>query len=103
MKNLSKITGTALLTLGLAILPATLPAHATDTTGTNSPGTAVDNAMDDAADNIADTTDRDYSDGDWGLLGLLGLFGLLGRRSRKDEPTVYQETTVPTSRTVDRY
>lgn len=101
MKNFSKIAGATLLTLGLAVLPA----HATSTTGTSTDaGTAVNNAAENTADAAADNTDRDYNDGDWGLLGLLGLFGLLGRRSRPTEPTAYQDPGVTTSRTgSDRY
>jgi hypothetical protein len=92
--SLSKILGVSLLTLGLAALPATLPASAqTSSSGTT---TTVDNSGSEA--NI----DRNYSDGDWGLLGLLGLFGLFGRRSHKDVPTAYEDPDVVTTRTLDR-
>lgn len=77
--NLSKAFGTSVLVLGLATLPVTLPALAqTTTTTTDGTTTTVDNAA----------TDRNYSDGDWGLMGLLGLFGLLGRKNRKHNDTV---------------
>jgi MYXO-CTERM domain-containing protein len=91
--SLSKILGVSLLILGLAV-PTTLPASAqTSSSGTS---TTVDNSGS-AAD-----TDRNYSDGDWGLLGLLGLFGLFGRRSQKDVPTAYEDPNVATTRTIDR-
>jgi MYXO-CTERM domain-containing protein len=96
--KLSQITGATLLTLGLAILPATLPASAqTDTTGTTTTDTIDATGT---ADNTADqATDGNYADGDWGLLGLLGLFGLFGRRSHSDEPTAYQDPATTRSTT----
>jgi MYXO-CTERM domain-containing protein len=73
--NVSKILGSTVLALSLATLPTVLPASAQTTTTTDST-----------------TTDRNYSDGDWGLLGLLGLFGLFGRKSRKaDDNVAYRD------------
>jgi MYXO-CTERM domain-containing protein len=91
LSNLSKIAGASVLMLSVAVLPAsaTNTAPATDTT-TEAIGDAAESA-----------TDRNYADGDWGLLGLLGLFGLLGRRSRTEEPARYEDPNV-TTRTTNR-
>ncbi|MBD2089374.1 WGxxGxxG-CTERM domain-containing protein [Microcoleus sp. FACHB-1515] len=70
----------------------------------NDAGAAVGNAANDAgqvADEAVDeTTDNNFSDGDWGLLGLLGLFGLFGRRKRT--VTAYEDPAVR-STTTNRY
>ena len=114
-RSVTKIAGATLLTLGLAVMPATLPAGATtnspaDNAGqamgeaANDAGQAADNAVDNtgaAVDNAVDeNTDNNFSDGDWGLLGLLGLFGLLGRRKR--EASTYEDPAVRTT-TTNRY
>jgi MYXO-CTERM domain-containing protein len=79
--NVSKILGSTVLALSLATLPTVLPASAQTTT---TPDTTT------TTDNTA--TDRNYRDGDWGLLGLLGLFGLFGRKSRKaDDNVAYRD------------
>jgi len=78
--NVSKILGSTALALSLATLPTVLPASAQTTTTPDA--TVTDTTTDRAA------TDRNYGDGDWGLLGLLGLFGLFGRKSRKDVDNV---------------
>lgn len=77
--NLSKVVGASVLSLGLAILPLTLPAsaQAPDTT-TTSPDTTVENA---------EGGDRDF---DWGWLGLIGLAGLAGL-AKRSEPKVYRD------------
>ncbi|MCC5647762.1 WGxxGxxG-CTERM domain-containing protein [Nostoc sp. CHAB 5824] len=83
--NVSKILGSTVLAVSLATLPTVLPASA-QTTGT-SDGT-VTNTTTDRTTTDGAATDRNYQDGDWGLLGLLGLFGLFGRKSRKADDTV---------------
>ncbi|MEH2164338.1 MAG: WGxxGxxG family protein [Nostoc sp.] len=77
--NISKILGTTVLALSLATLPTVLPASAQTTTTPDSTTTTTTDST---------TTDRNYRDGDWGLLGLLGLFGLFGRKSRKADDNV---------------
>ncbi|MEH1866897.1 MAG: WGxxGxxG family protein [Nostoc sp.] len=85
--NVSKILGSTVLALSLATLPTVLPASA-QTTST-SDGTTTTTTTDNTA------TDRNYRDGDWGLLGLLGLFGLLGRKNRKaDDNVAYRDPNV---------
>jgi MYXO-CTERM domain-containing protein len=82
--NASKFIGSTVLALSLAVLPTVLPASAQTTT--TSDGTTT-------TDRTA--TDRNYRDGDWGLLGLLGLFGLFGRKSRRADDNVgYRESDV---------
>ncbi|WP_375514482.1 WGxxGxxG family protein [uncultured Nostoc sp.] len=82
--NVSKILGSTALALSLATLPTVLPASAQTTSTTD--GTVTNTTTDRAA------TDRNYRDGDWGLLGLLGLFGLFGRKSRKaDDNIAYRD------------
>ncbi|MBD2203042.1 WGxxGxxG-CTERM domain-containing protein [Calothrix sp. FACHB-1219] len=88
--DVSKIVGTTVLALSLAIAPTVLPASAQTTTND---GTTTDTTT---------TTDRpltdgNYADGDWGLLGLLGLFGLFGRKSRRDDDTAYSNRDVVSS------
>ena len=82
--NVSKILGSSVLALSLATLPTILPASAQTTSTPDA--TVTDTTTDSAA------TDRNYRDGDWGLLGLLGLFGLFGRKSRKaDDNVAYRD------------
>ncbi|MHC5938018.1 WGxxGxxG family protein [Nostoc sp.] len=78
--NISKIFGSSVLALSLATLPTVLPASAQTTTTPDA--TVTDTTTNRTA------TDRNYRDGDWGLLGLLGLFGLFGRKSRRANDTV---------------
>ncbi|NWF58659.1 MAG: WGxxGxxG-CTERM domain-containing protein [Fischerella sp.] len=78
--NLTKVVGAGIVTLGMIILPLTLPAQA-QTTPT-------------APDTTTTTPTTRYDDGfDWGWLGLLGLLGLAGLagRKRNDEPTRYRD------------
>ncbi|WP_392482400.1 WGxxGxxG family protein [Nostoc sp. C110] len=85
--NVSKILGSTVLALSLATLPTVMPASAQTTAAPD--GTATNTTTDRAA------TDRNYQDGDWGLLGLLGLFGLLGRKNRKaDDNVAYRDPNV---------
>ncbi|NJL23111.1 MAG: WGxxGxxG-CTERM domain-containing protein [Leptolyngbyaceae cyanobacterium SM1_3_5] len=69
----------------------------------NDAGAALDNAAENtgavADEAVDETTDNNFSDGDWGLLGLLGLFGLLGRRKRS--VTAYEDPAVR-STTINR-
>ncbi|MEH2416855.1 WGxxGxxG family protein [Nostoc sp.] len=90
--NISKILGSSVLALSLATLPTVLPASA-QTTTTTTPDASVSGTTTDRT-----ATDRNYQDGDWGLLGLLGLFGLFGRKSRRANDTVgYGESNVASS------
>ncbi|BAY09058.1 WGxxGxxG family protein [Calothrix sp. NIES-2098] len=86
--NLSKVLGSTVLALSLAIVPTVLPASAQTTTNsdgtTTTTGTTTDRPV----------TDGNYADGDWGLLGLLGLFGLFGRKSRRNDDTAYSNRDV---------
>jgi hypothetical protein len=85
--DVSKILGSTVLALSLAIAPTVLPASAQ--TNTSPDGTTTDTTTTDRS-----LTDGNYADGDWGLLGLLGLFGLFGRKSRRDDNTVYSNPDV---------
>ncbi|MER3491516.1 MAG: hypothetical protein C4323_03775 [Mastigocladus sp. ERB_26_2] len=83
--NFSKMVSAGVLTLGMTILPLSIPAQAqttTDPTVTNTaaPNTGVYEARE----------DRGFDWGWLGLLGLLGLAGLAGRK-RNDEPTRYRD------------
>ncbi|MBW4643542.1 MAG: WGxxGxxG-CTERM domain-containing protein [Goleter apudmare HA4340-LM2] len=83
--NWSKLLGTGILTLSMAILPLTLPVNAQVTTP---PPTDV----------VPRTrTYETRDDFDWGWLGLIGLFGLAGLmgRRRDDEPTRYRDPNAP--------
>ncbi len=87
--NLSKILSASVLSLGMTILPLTIPAQAQTTTdptinNPNVPNTGV-------------YEDRGF---DWGWLGLLGLLGLAGLAGRKrQEPTRYNDPNVVGSTT----
>ncbi|MCC5666453.1 WGxxGxxG-CTERM domain-containing protein [Nostoc sp. CHAB 5784] len=84
--NVFKILGSTALALSLATLPTVLPASAQTTSSPDATVTDTNTTTDRAA------TDRNYQDGDWGLLGLLGLFGLFGRKSRKaDDNVAYRD------------
>jgi MYXO-CTERM domain-containing protein len=92
--NLSKVVGTGVLALSLAILPSTLSASAqtgngSDTT-TTTPNTTLDNTQTQGTDYAA-TGDRDF---DWGWLGLIGLAGLAGLARKREEPTRYRDPNV---------
>jgi len=91
--KLSKLVGVTALSLGLAVLPATI-ASATTTTDTTGTSTTTDTRT--AVDNNDDGFD-------WGWLGLLGLLGLAGLTRKQEEPTRYREPEVTTPRTGDRY
>ncbi|MBD2358071.1 WGxxGxxG-CTERM domain-containing protein [Tolypothrix sp. FACHB-123] len=90
--GVSKIVGTTVLALSLAIAPTVLPASAQ--TNTNPDGTTTGTTTTDTTTTDRPLTDGNYADGDWGLLGLLGLFGLLGRKSRRDDNTAYSNRDV---------
>ena len=85
--DVSKILGSTVLAVSLAILPTVLPASAQTTTSPD--GTTTDTTTTDRP-----LTDGNYADGDWGLLGLLGLFGLFGRKSRRYDDTAYSNRDV---------
>lgn len=89
--NISKFVGAGVLTLGMAVLAATLPASAqTDTTGgTTTDGTTTDGTTTTQMQGTegTQTADRDF---DWGWLGLLGLGGLAGL-AKRSEPVRYQD------------
>ncbi|BBD61535.1 hypothetical protein NIES2109_43630 [Nostoc sp. HK-01] len=82
--NLTKAVSAGVLTLGMAIMPLTLPAQAQDNTTTTT-------------GNAPRTTTYDRNDFDWGWLGLLGLLGLAGLAGRKhnDEPSRYRDPNAP--------
>ncbi|WP_017652583.1 WGxxGxxG family protein [Fortiea contorta] len=84
--NLSKLVGTGILTLSMAILPLTLVAQAQVTTPPRT----------DVAPRTTTTYDN-RNDFDWGWLGLIGLLGLAGLTARKhnDEPTRYRDPNAP--------
>ncbi|MBE9208397.1 hypothetical protein IQ244_18045 [Nostoc sp. LEGE 06077] len=82
-RNLAKAVSAGVLTLGMAIVPLTLPVQAQDNTTTTG--------------DAPRTTTSDRNDFDWGWLGLLGLLGLGGLAGRKqnDEPTRYRDPNAP--------
>jgi len=83
-RHLTKAVSAGVLTLGMAIMPLTLPAQ------------AQVNA-DPRVDDVPRTTTYYRNDFDWGWLGLLGLLGLAGLagRKRSDEPTRYRDPSAP--------
>lgn len=90
--NLSKILGSGVLALSLAVLPSTLPASAQTSTSPTTTTTSPTTTTTDPNTSTTTTTyrtegDRDF---DWGWLGLLGLAGLAGLR-RREEPTRYRD------------
>ncbi len=86
--NLSKFVGAGVLTLSMAVLPLTLPASATGTTGDTTTGTTGNTTTTTTTQGTdAATGDRDF---DWGWLGLLGLAGLAGL-AKRSEPVRYQD------------
>ncbi|OUL32038.1 WGxxGxxG family protein [Nostoc sp. 106C] len=89
--NLTKVLGSTVLALSLAIVPTVVPASAQTTTNSDSTttGTSTGTTTTDRP-----VTDGNYADGDWGLLGLLGLFGLFGRKNRKHDETAYSNRDV---------
>ncbi|NJO39743.1 MAG: WGxxGxxG-CTERM domain-containing protein [Cyanobacteria bacterium CRU_2_1] len=83
--NLFKAIGIGALSVGLTVLPFTLPASAQDAPGTD--------------DTTTDVVEED-NDFDWGWLGLLGLLGLAGLAGRKrDDHTVYRDPNSTTTGT----
>ncbi|WP_315788184.1 WGxxGxxG family protein [Fischerella sp. JS2] len=83
--NFSKMVSASVLTLGMTILPLTIPAQAQTTT---------DPTINNPNNPNAPTTGVYYDRGfDWGWLGLLGLLGLAGLagRKRNDESTRYRD------------
>ncbi|MCC5638601.1 WGxxGxxG-CTERM domain-containing protein [Nostoc sp. CHAB 5844] len=82
-RNFTKIVSAGVLTLGMAIMPLTLPVQAQDNTTTTG--------------DAQRTTTYDRNDFDWGWLGLLGLLGLAGLagRKRNDETTRYRDPSAP--------
>lgn len=84
--SFSKLIGTGVLTLTMAILPLTLAVQAQVATPPRT----------DVAPRTTTTYDnRDSFDWGWlGLIGLLGLAGLSGRK-RDDEPTRYRDPNAP--------
>lgn len=89
--KLTKLVSASALSLGLAVLPATIASATTTTTGT------------DPIDPTIEVREED-NNFDWGWLGLLGLLGLAGLAGRKEEPTRYREPEVTTRTTgSDRY
>lgn len=95
--NLTKFVGAGVLTLGMTIMPLTLPAFAqTDTTSPGagdamqSPGAGDAMGNDGSAEVAGEQGDRDF---DWGWLGLLGLGGLAGL-AKRNEPVRYQDPNV---------
>ncbi|OCQ94778.1 hypothetical protein BCD64_20325 [Nostoc sp. MBR 210] len=82
--NLTKAVSAGVLTLGMAIMPLTVPVQAQDNTTTTT-------------GDAPRTTTYARNDFDWGWLGLLGLIGLAGLAGRKhnDEPTRYRDPNSP--------
>lgn len=78
--TLPKMVGASVLTIGLALMPLTLPATAQNSVdeNTTAPGERV----------ATEEGDRDF---DWGWLGLLGLIGLAGLK--KQDSTEYRNPT----------
>ncbi|MBD2438706.1 WGxxGxxG family protein [Nostoc sp. FACHB-110] len=87
--NITQALGMGLLTVGMAILPLTVPVQAQ----VNSTPSTTDNPQTNTTDN--------RNDFDWGWLGLLGLIGLAGLagKKRNDETTRYRDPSTTGSST----
>lgn len=102
--NLSKVVGASVLSLSMALLPLTMPAHAQSGGSTGGSGTSGSTNSTDTTNTRSGAADynRNNNDFDWGWLGLLGLIGLAGLTGRKhQEPARYrdpEEATRPGSR-----
>lgn len=86
--DISKVIGSSILAVGLAITPLIMPASAQS----NSSGDAnTTSRTDNTSTQGADT--RDNNDFNWGWLGLLGLAGLAGlaKKGNRSEPTAYRD------------
>jgi hypothetical protein len=85
-RNISKVVSAGVLSVGMALLPLTVPVQAQVTT---SPGVETTPTT--------TTTTYERNDFDWGWLGLLGLLGLAGLagKKRNDEPTRYRDPSAP--------
>ena len=87
--DFSKIVGAGILSLGLTILPLSIPTYA-QTTSPEPNQTNVENKG-----RVLDTTPFQETKNDrnnWGWLGLIGLIGLLNLFRKGREPAGYHET-----------
>jgi len=78
-RSIPKLVGAGVITLGLTLIPLTLPAVAQEA----APG----------ANTVETQGDRDFDWGWLGLLGLIGLAGLRGGQRHEDTNNVGTRTT----------
>jgi MYXO-CTERM domain-containing protein len=85
--DISKVIGSSILAVGLAITPLIMPASAqSSTSGDTNTTSRTDNTSTQGVDN------RDNHNFNWGWLGLLGLAGLGGlAKGKRSEPTAYRD------------
>ena len=85
--DISKVIGSSILAVGLAITPLIMPASAqSSTSGDTNTTSRTDNTSTQGVDN------RDNHNFNWGWLGLLGLAGLGGlAKGKRSEPTDYRD------------
>lgn len=86
--KLTKLVSATALSVGLAVLPATMASATTTTTTDPAVPTEANDGVREENNNF-----------DWGWLGLLGLLGLAGLAGRKEEPARYREPEVTTRTT----
>ncbi|MCD8487363.1 WGxxGxxG family protein [Oscillatoria amoena NRMC-F 0135] len=88
LSHLSKGVSAGILSLSLAMLPATFSASAQTTVSPTEPGTPTT------------VVEGDRDDGfDWGWLGLLGLIGLAGLMRKPADTTRYRDPDTVTTGT----
>jgi len=108
---LSKSMAALALTLGMIVLPSSLPAHAQATSPADPTAPTVPAGSSNPSVASPETTAQPYNttttrerDFDWGWLGLLGLIGLAGLSRKHEEPvTRYREPDEASSTSTPRY
>ncbi|MCC5661597.1 WGxxGxxG-CTERM domain-containing protein [Nostoc sp. XA010] len=85
--DISKVIGSSILAVGLAVTPLIMPASAqSNTSGDTNTTSRTDNTSTQGANS------RDDNGFDWGWLGLLGLAGLAGlAKGKRSESTAYRD------------
>ncbi len=100
--NLSKVVGASVLSLSVALLPLSMPAHAQSGGGAGGSTGGSTSGSTSGSTTTGTTDSTRNNDFDWGWLGLLGLIGLAGLTGRnRTEPARYRdpdEVTRPGSR-----
>ncbi len=78
--NLSKVVAASVLSLGMAVVPFTVPASAQNSNGTSTTSTSPSTTSTTTTTAETPRQDRGF---DWGWLGLIGLAGLAGLAGKK--------------------